>query len=57
MSRKLIWLGLFVGSSAGGYLPSLFGAGLFSGWGILGSVVGGVAGIFGGHYLGERWGL
>ncbi len=55
MSQKMIWLGMLVGSTAGGYVPSLFGAGLFSGWGIFGSVIGGVAGVFAGYKLGERW--
>jgi hypothetical protein len=56
MSQKMIWLGMFVGSTAGGYVPTLFGCGFFSGWGLLGSVVGGVAGVFAGYKLGERWG-
>ena len=54
---KLIWVGLFVGSSVGGYLPSLWGAGMLSFAGVAGSVVGGIAGIFVGYKLGVHWAL
>lgn len=54
---KLIWIGLFVGSSLGGYLPTLWGAGMMSFAGLGGSVVGGVVGIFGGYKLAQHWGL
>lgn len=40
-----------VGSTILGYAPSLFGLGIFSFWGILGSMVGGLIGI----YLAYRW--
>lgn len=45
MNKKVIYFGATVGGMIGGYLPSLFGADGFSGWAILGSTVGGVAGI------------
>ncbi len=57
MSKKLIWLGLFVGSSVGGYLPTLFGAPWFSLWGMVGSTVGGVLGIVAGYKLGNTLGV
>jgi outer membrane lipoprotein SlyB len=57
MSKTLIWIGLFVGSTAGGYLPALFGGGSLSMWGVLGSVIGGVAGVLGGHKLGQMLGV
>jgi hypothetical protein len=56
MSR-LIWIGLFVGSALGGSLPSLFGADTFSLWAVLGSVIGGVAGVFGGQRIAVHFGL
>jgi len=37
---------VFVGSTIGGIVPSIFGAGMFSGWGIIGSAVGGILGIW-----------
>jgi hypothetical protein len=49
MSRKkLIMLGMFVGSIAGGYLPALFG---FDGLiiSLLGSSIGGIMGIWIGY--------
>jgi len=51
-TKTMVWIGLFVGSSIGGYLPSLFGAGAFSGWSIFGSTLGGVVGIWGGYRFG-----
>jgi hypothetical protein len=57
VSRTFIWLGVLLGSSLGGYLPTLFGAGLFSGWSVLGSVAGGIGGVFAGNRLGRVFGL
>jgi hypothetical protein len=45
MDNKLIWLGMFVGSTVGGYAPMFFGADMLSMWSIVGSFVGGIAGI------------
>jgi hypothetical protein len=54
MSRKqLIWVGVFAGSFLGGYVPSLWGAGMFSFAGIIGSAVGGLLGIYLGFKLGS----
>lgn len=39
-------LGMVFGSVIGGYLPTLFGAGVFSLISLLGGFVGGVAGIW-----------
>jgi hypothetical protein len=44
--KKLIWIFMAIGSYAGGYIPSLWNAGMFSIWGILLSAVGGIAGIW-----------
>jgi polyferredoxin len=52
-TKTLIWAGLFIGSSAGSFLPTLFGQGIFSGWSILWSTVGGILGIWVGYKLGE----
>ncbi len=37
---------MVVGSTIGGYIPGIFGAGFLSLWGIVGSAVGGIAGIW-----------
>jgi hypothetical protein len=39
-------LAIAVFGTIGGYLPSLFGASYFSLWGILGSAIGGLFGIW-----------
>lgn len=57
MSNKLVWLGVLIGSSAGGYLPVLFGGDLFSLWSVLGSTVGGIAGIWLGIKAGDSMGF
>lgn len=52
MSRKtMIMIGMVIGSLAGGYVPTLFGAHGFSFSALLGSTVGGLVGIF----LAFRW--
>lgn len=56
MTKKLIYVFLFIGSSVGGYLPVLWGDSVFSMSSILWSTVGGFAGIYVGFKLGQRWG-
>lgn len=54
MERKqLIWLGLFAGSTVGGLIPELWGAGMFSLSSIVLSGVGAIAGIYGAFKLSE----
>lgn len=45
-SKKMIWLGLMLGSFVGSYIPNLWGAGILSFSGILFSAIGGIAGIY-----------
>lgn len=52
-SQKLIWIGLFVGSSIGSFIPMLWGAGFFSLSSTLLSALGGFAGIWAGYQLGR----
>lgn len=49
--KTFIWLGAFVGSTVGGMVPQLWGAGMFSSSGVILSVVGGLLGIWGGYRL------
>ena len=51
-----IWLGLAVGSTVGGFIPLLWGGDALSVAGLLLSMVGAVAGIFGGYKLGQMVG-
>jgi len=46
MDKRVIMLGMVIGSTIGGYLPTIFGAGIFSLYSILGTVLGGVLGIW-----------
>ena len=51
--KKLIWIGILVGSFIGSYVPLLWGAGVFSFSSIILGGVGSVAGIYLGFRLGE----
>ena len=54
MSRKtLIWVGLTVGSTAGGYLPVLWGRDLISFSSLILSAAGGIVGIWLGYRFSE----
>jgi len=44
--KAAVWIGVILGSIIGGYIPSIFGASLFSYWGILTSGLGSIIGIF-----------
>ncbi|MBW4062030.1 hypothetical protein HJC99_05660 [Candidatus Saccharibacteria bacterium] len=47
MSPKTLYLiGATIGGTIGGFVPNLWNAGAFSGWGILMSTLGGLAGIW-----------
>jgi hypothetical protein len=48
-NRNLYLLAAGVGGTIGGFLPALWGAGEFSGWGILLSMVGSFAGLWAVH--------
>jgi hypothetical protein len=45
MSKGLVWTGAIVGSTIGGAIPGLWGAGIFSAWSVVLGTVGGVLGI------------
>jgi hypothetical protein len=53
METKLIWLGMFVGSTIGGFIPMLWGDGLLSLSSVFLTAVGGVIGIWLGYRLGR----
>lgn len=53
MDRKIIWLCLAVGSTAGSYIPSLWGAGSLSFSGLIFGALGGLAGIWVGYRVSE----
>ena len=52
-TKKLCYIGLFVGSTIGGYLPVLWGGELISFSGVFGALVGGLIGIWAGYRIGQ----
>jgi hypothetical protein len=50
-TKSLIWIGVFIGSTAGSFIPMLWGGDMLGVSSILWSTVGGVAGIWGGFKL------
>jgi hypothetical protein len=46
MYKKVVGMCVIVGSTIGGYLPTFVGQGSFSAASIIGSFLGGVAGVF-----------
>lgn len=49
--KSLVWIGFSLGSFVGGYVPTLWDADMISFAGLLGSFIGGIAGIWGGYKL------
>ena len=49
--KKIIAIGMVVGSIAGGYVPSFFGIGSFSFTALITSAIGGVVGIYLGYLI------
>jgi hypothetical protein len=55
MTKKLIWIGMFIGSTIGNMLPLLWGGDAISVSGVLLSLVGGIVGIWAGYRLGQSY--
>lgn len=51
MEKKIIMTCMFIGSALGGYIPTFFGADIFSFSSILGTVLGGFLGVWIGNRL------
>ena len=51
--KKLIWLGLFLGSTIGGFIPSLWDDSFVSMSGVIFTAIGGFLGIYLGFKFGE----
>jgi outer membrane lipoprotein SlyB len=46
MDKKIIMIGMVFGSMIGGYIPSIFGAGIFSISSVICGAIGGIIGIW-----------
>ena len=55
MAKTFIWIGIFAGSTLGGFIPMLWGDDMFSAASIILSVVGAVAGCVGGWKLAQMF--
>ena len=55
MTKKFIWIGMFVGSTIGNMLPLLWGGDAISVSGVLLSLLGGIVGIWAGYRLGQSY--
>jgi len=53
-SKLFIWIGMFVGSAIGGYIPTLWGESYFSLSSVILTAVFAVIGIWVGYRLGEN---
>jgi hypothetical protein len=53
MTKKFVWIGLFVGSALGNMLPMLWGGDAISVSGVLFSMIGGIIGIWLGYRIGQ----
>lgn len=53
-AKTLIIICMTIGSFAGGYIPSLFGASMLSFYGLIFSFFGGIAGIYVGYKLSKN---
>jgi hypothetical protein len=53
MTKKFVWIGFFVGSTAGNLLPLIWGGDAISVSGVFFSLLGGIVGIWLGYRLGQ----
>ena len=53
MEKKFIYIFMFIGSTVGGFIPTLWGAGVLSLSGLFFSFLGGLLGIYVGYKIGN----
>ena len=53
-TKVLVWIGIFAGSTIGGLIPTLWGAEVLSFSAILGSLIGGLLGIWVAYKISQR---
>jgi len=52
-TKTTIWIGVLIGSTIGGWVPTIFGADWLSLWSIVGNGIGGILGIWVGYKFGQ----
>ena len=52
-TKKLVWLGFFVGSAIGSYVPVIWGGSLFSFTSVVLTAVGALIGIWAGYRISQ----
>lgn len=52
-TKSLVWVGAIAGGYIGGYIPTLWGAGMISFSGIIGNTIGGILGIWIGYKVSQ----
>jgi len=52
--KTLVWIGIIIGSTVGGWVPTLWGAELLSFSAVIGSLVGGLLGIWAAYKISQR---
>jgi hypothetical protein len=50
-SKSLIWIFLFIGSTVGGFIPTLWGDSFLGMWSVVLTAIGGIVGIYIGYKL------
>lgn len=55
--KVMIWGGMILFSTIGGYIPILLGSSWFSFWPLIGNGIGGILGVMIGYKLGNYWEL
>ena len=53
--KTLIWAGIFVGSIIGSYVPTLWGADIFSFQSVVGSTIGSILGVWLGYKIAKEY--
>ena len=51
--KQLVWIGMFIGSTVGSFIPALWGAGVLSFSSLIFGAMGGILGILVGYKLSQ----
>jgi uncharacterized membrane protein YeaQ/YmgE (transglycosylase-associated protein family) len=54
-TKSFIWIGMFVGSTIGGFIPMMWGADMFSFSSVIFNAIGAIVGIYLGFKMGQNF--